>query len=104
MTPGFERDFAYLMRFLEKIEAAAASAPPEVREELSGLVRGETARWQQVQALLAKRERPKGPVQARPAALSTAQKSPTADLATRHPGAAAEARAAGFTVGPLRRG
>jgi hypothetical protein len=35
---GFERDWGYLMRFLDKLEAAAEAMPPVRRERLSSLL------------------------------------------------------------------
>lgn len=85
---NFDRDFGYLMPFLDKIEAAAASASPDARAELTSLVRGEKERWRRIQALLSG---------APPAAAAR----PTAagpDTPTR------PAPASALTVGSLRRG
>ncbi len=49
----FEKDFGYLLPFLDRVSAAAASLPDEAaRGELGALVDGEKQRWQRIQALL----------------------------------------------------
>jgi len=50
---GFDKDFGYLMPFLEKIaEAANSIADPAAREELKRLVAGEQSKWHRIQELL----------------------------------------------------
>ncbi|MFP2931240.1 hypothetical protein ACLESO_39835, partial [Pyxidicoccus sp. 3LG] len=53
-APGaFERDFGYLLPFLDKVAAAAADLPDaSAREELTRLMAEEKVRWQRIQELL----------------------------------------------------
>jgi hypothetical protein len=49
----FDKDFGYLMPFLDKVEAAASSiADPTAREELKRLVADEKPRWTRIRQLL----------------------------------------------------
>ncbi|MFY2557548.1 hypothetical protein ACN469_07975 [Corallococcus terminator] len=54
MNPNaFDRDFGYLLPFLDKVAAAAAGLPDgSAREELTRLMAEEKVRWQRVQELL----------------------------------------------------
>jgi hypothetical protein len=58
-TDAFEKDFGYLIPFIEKVGAAAAGADPSVRAELSGLVSGEAERWARIRALLSGQRPPR---------------------------------------------
>jgi len=50
---AFDRDFGYLMPFLDRVEAAASELPDaSARAELTRLMVEEKARWQRIQALL----------------------------------------------------
>ena len=50
---GFERDFGYLIPFLDRIEQAGAGlTAPGAREELARLMSGEKARWIRIRELL----------------------------------------------------
>jgi hypothetical protein len=52
-TGAFERDFGYLMPFLDKLEAHAAGLPEgAAREELRQLVAEEKARWPRIRELV----------------------------------------------------
>jgi hypothetical protein len=53
-NPGaFEKDFGYLMPFLDKVAAAAGELPDvAAREELSRLVAEEKVRWERIRELL----------------------------------------------------
>jgi hypothetical protein len=53
-NPGaFDKDFGYLMPFLDKVTAAAQDLEdPAAREELSRLMAEEKSRWQRVRELL----------------------------------------------------
>jgi hypothetical protein len=53
-APGaFDKDFGYLMPFLDKVAAAAGDlTDPAAREELSRLISEEKVRWQRVRELL----------------------------------------------------
>jgi len=49
----FDKDFGYLMPFLDRVAAAAnALSDPAAREELESLVSGEKERWLQIHKLL----------------------------------------------------
>ena len=50
---AFEKDFGYLIPFLEKVAAAADTvADAAAREELKRLVAGEQSRWLRIRELL----------------------------------------------------
>ena len=50
---AFEKDFGYLMPFLEKVAAAANTiTDAAAREELKRLVAGEQSRWLRIRELL----------------------------------------------------
>ena len=53
-APGaFDKDFGYLMPFLDKVAAAAGDlADTAAREELSRLIAEEKVRWERVRELL----------------------------------------------------
>jgi hypothetical protein len=53
-APGsFDKDFGYLMPFLDKVAAAAGElADPVAREELTRLMAEEKVRWQRARELL----------------------------------------------------
>ena len=95
---GFEKDFGYLMPFIEKVaEAANAMGDAAAREELKRLVAGERARWLRIQELLSG-------AAARPAQPGNGPPVTHAKVAVDSP-AAAEAPPAPvrqFTVGSLR--
>jgi len=49
----FDKDFGYLMPFLDKVAAAASGlSDPAAREELTQLVGGEKKRWTRIRQLL----------------------------------------------------
>jgi len=49
----FDKDFGYLIPFLDKIAAYAKELPdPVAREELVRLIAGEKMRWERIRALL----------------------------------------------------
>jgi|SRR5205085_7162845 len=53
MAGEFDKDFGYLMPFLDKVAGAAASlADPAARAELTKLVADEKARWARIRQLL----------------------------------------------------
>ncbi|MEW6208311.1 MAG: hypothetical protein AB1631_08080 [Acidobacteriota bacterium] len=53
MQDGFEKDFGYLMPFIDRIAAAANSiADDAAREEFTRLVSDERARWMRIRQLL----------------------------------------------------
>jgi hypothetical protein len=62
MAGEFDKDFGYLMPFLDKIGAAATSLPsPAARDELQQLIAGERVRWTRIRDLLAGIEAPANP-------------------------------------------
>jgi hypothetical protein len=59
MAGEFDKDFGYLMPFLDKIgEAAKSLSNPAAREELRELIAGEKGRWARIRDLLADRDAP----------------------------------------------
>lgn len=53
MEDRFEKDFGYLMPFIDRIAAAASGiASDEAREEFTRLVSDERARWTRIRQLL----------------------------------------------------
>lgn len=90
----FDKDFGYLMPFLDKVTAAAeALADPAARAELTKLLAGEKQRWMRARQLLS------GATASPPATgrATVAQKPPT-EL----PGQDKAEPARSFTVGSLR--
>ena len=66
----FDKDFGYLMPFLDKIAAAASGiADPAARQEFASLVAGEKAKWARIRQLL-------GGAQAHTAAAQAPQGAP----------------------------
>jgi hypothetical protein len=96
-VPGeFDKDFGYLMPFVDKIAAAGAGLPdPAARLEIAGLVKDEKARWNRIRELLAG-----APAQPAPASAPPPDSSPLT-------AAPSDSREGGretfaFTVGSLR--
>jgi hypothetical protein len=88
-TTEFEKDFGYLMPFLDKIAAAATTLPDQAaRTELAQLVTDEKRRWMRIRELLS-------------GATSTGESTPPATTATEVPSAAVKLQPS-FTVGSLR--
>lgn len=117
MATGFDRDFGYLLPFLDRVTRAASDHPDaQVRAELSGLLADEKARWTRVRDLLAAR-----PGVARVASAPTLEATEDARLAPAPPPSASRAAKQNgavtaatlgereafpkvLTVGPLRNG
>ncbi|HET9529020.1 MAG TPA: hypothetical protein VFQ92_01615 [Blastocatellia bacterium] len=96
---AFDKDFGYLMPFLEKVAAAANSlADPASREELTRLMAGEKQRWSRIRELLG------GDQNSPSSSTQTAATAQAANSDVAPPQAASnEARPApAFTVGSLR--
>jgi hypothetical protein len=92
---AFEKDFGYLMPFLEKVAAAANDiTDAAAREELKRLVAGEQSRWLRIRELLSGGAAKPAPPVARPAALN-------AQASVESP-AVQPAPPKQFTVGSLR--
>jgi hypothetical protein len=93
----FDKDFGYLMPFLEKVaEAANTISDPAAREELKRLVAGEQMRWLRIRELLSGGA-------AKPAAVN--KPAPFVVQVTSGPTAPADAQSIHerrFTVGSLR--
>lgn len=109
---GFERDFGYLMPFLDRVAAAASELPDaQAREELTRLMAEEKVRWARIQALLGGSSG-RSPAPA-PAAAPRAQAPATGPRSMSSVPELARARAdeinrvqprqAGLTVGSLKR-
>ena len=91
MAGEFDKDFGYLIPFLDKIgEAAMSLSNPAAREELRELIAGEKGRWTRIRDLLADR----------PAATSSPPVSAPSEK-SEAPSAEAHARPQ-FTVGSLK--
>lgn len=94
MAGEFDKDFGYLMPFLDKVAGAAASlADPTARAELTRLVADEKTKWARIRQLLGGAS---GQAQAAPTAA-------TGNTATAQAGASTDGREPfSFTVGSLR--
>ena len=92
MAGEYDKDFGYLMPFLDKVAGATASLQdPAARAELTRLMADEKARWARIRELL-------GGASGRAVAAPTAPGNPN-----NPPAAAPEAREPfSFTVGSLR--
>jgi hypothetical protein len=89
---AFEKDFGYLMPFLDKVAASAGSlAEAAAREELARLLAGETERWARIRELLR-------------GAAGISSEISQASSATAPPSTGEEQTARKFTVGSLRPG
>lgn len=91
----FERDFGYLLPFLDKVAGAVDQLSGPARDELANLLQGEKARWSRIRELLA------GAPGRAPAPSTATLRDLTNEPAPR-PRAQPEQARAGFTVGPLR--
>src|SRR5690349_14382526 len=99
MAGEFDKDFGYLMPFLDKIAAAAPSlADPAARSELTKLMADEKAKWARIRELLsgAAGRATGAPAVTGPAAAGGGQN----DSQTATPTALRESPS--FTVGSLR--
>jgi hypothetical protein len=86
----FDKDFGYLMPFLEKVaEAAKGMADPGAREELLRLMADEKSRWSRIRQMLAGSGAP---------ASNTAGESETEPVSSEQPAR----EPFSFTVGSLR--
>jgi len=85
----FEKDFGYLMPFLDKIAAAASTLPDQAaRGELAQLITDEKRRWARIRELLS-------------GATSTGESKPARTADDEVPSAAVKPQPS-FTVGSLR--
>lgn len=97
MASSFERDFGYLVPFMERVEQAASTLPDaSARAELTALMREEKARWTRIRELLAGGAG-RGAA-AQPEAVIPTRREKTVE----HRAAPPPAQAAGLTVGSLR--
>jgi len=84
----FEKDFGYLMPFLDKIAAAASTLSDQAaRAELAQLIADEKRRWARIRQLLS--------------GTSTGESKPVAAVAGEAPSATVKQQPS-FTVGSLR--
>jgi hypothetical protein len=95
---GFERDFAYLVPFLDKVEQAGAGlTAPGAKEELARLMAGEKARWMRMRELLAGAAGQGAPPRAQLAPVHSQGQAALEDAARPYQAAR------GFTVGAMRK-
>ena len=86
----FEKDFGYLMPFLDKIAAAASTLPDQAaRGELVQLITDEKRRWARIRQLLSGKT-------------STGESKPIATAAAGEAPSASAKLQPSFTVGSLR--
>jgi hypothetical protein len=87
----FDKDFGYLMPFLDKIAAAGSNvSDPAAREELARLIAGEKSKWARIRQILS-------------GGRAMAQPPTGAPAAAAGPQAAGEEKEVfAFTVGSLR--
>jgi hypothetical protein len=98
MAGEFDKDFGYLMPFLDKVAGAAASlADPAARTELTRLIAEEKTRWARIRELI-------GGASGRATTATTATTAPTTPANPINPPAAASTAREpfSFTVGSLR--
>ncbi|NPC73704.1 hypothetical protein HPP05_28510 [Corallococcus exiguus] len=107
-TPNFERDFGYLLPFMDKVAAAASDLPDaSAREELVRLVAEEKVRWERIRELL-QGATGQGGASKGPAQKASASKAPSPAAAPPLARVSADGvnrvaqREAGFTVGSLK--
>ncbi|MFY9555365.1 MAG: hypothetical protein WAV47_11700 [Blastocatellia bacterium] len=97
-TNQFDKDFGYLMPFLDKVAgAASALSDPDARTELTRLIAEEKQRWARIRDLLSG-----GTYATRGSAASSSVAAPVPASVGAKVVAAAEKQAASFTVGSLR--
>jgi hypothetical protein len=106
---GFERDFGYLMPFLDKLsETAKTLADPAARERLSRLMAEEKERWAEIRALVSGKPAVGGAQRSggRPGSGGTAESSAKPGTVPPRRAASPEpsSTAGRLTVGSLRRG
>ncbi|RKH69913.1 hypothetical protein [Corallococcus aberystwythensis] len=106
--PNFDRDFGYLVPFMDKVAAAASELPDaSAREELVRLMAEEKVRWARIRELLqgasGSRVASKGPAQKAPAQASAQPSAapPLARVSADGVNRVAQ-RESGFTVGSLK--
>lgn len=113
--PGgeFDKDFGYLIPFIDKItEAAKSVADPATRDELLQLVGGQQQRWARIRELLSGADAAPAPSVAKGEAVASARSraaSPAKDVMSKRMAETEAARqsftgteARTFTVGSLR--
>jgi hypothetical protein len=97
---AFDRDFGYLMPFLDKVAAAASELQdPAAREELARLMADEKARWNRIRELLRGAAATKG---AQPAATRAGAPSQTLARSSADGINRVAPQMAGLTVGSLK--
>jgi hypothetical protein len=94
----FDKDFGYLMPFLDKVAAAADNlSDPAAREELKRLVTDEKPRWLRIQKLLSGASG-----QAKPVEVNPVKSNSAAQASARAESPVTEKEPLSFTVGSLR--
>lgn len=93
---GFDKDFGYLIPFLDRVAQAGNALSPEARAELQRLMTGEKEKWQRIRDVLAGAPVTSGAPPGRGPAPRTGSQPPRAATAPELP--------ATLTVGSLRRG
>ena len=102
---GFDRDFGYLMPFLDKVAAAASELPDaQAREELVRLMAEEKVRWARIRQLLGGASGQRA-AQAQAPAAGPRSSSSVPELARARADEInrVQPRQAGLTVGSLKR-
>ena len=94
----FDKDFGYLMPFLDKVAAAANNlSDPSAREELKKIMADEKSRWARIRQLLAGASG-----QSPPAAPLRVEANPARNDSSGADTSATAKEALSFTVGSLR--
>lgn len=107
---SFDRDFGYLLPFLDKVAAAGASIGGTAGAELQQLISGEKARWARIRELLAgapATSSSAAPTRSAGGAAPQRDVGPGASPGTPPPsasrGSEASRQGSGLTVGSLKR-
>ncbi len=96
----FDKDFGYLMPFLDKVAASADNlSDPAAREELKRLIADEKPRWSRIRQLLSGAS---GQSQAAQSQAATAMTNSRARVSSRAESSVKEIEPLSFTVGSLR--